>query len=145
MRILPAVPVDTHPRTPFISFCTVQLLTFCSFATLCLFTASGPGPGELPSFWGSMVFRHAPIPRKGSGKQQQSRTLVSKRGMRAGAWGKRSGLHSKERRVLRRRGSASTEKLPRRRVHEKEMSIALHKDSESRRKRQSHPYELTEN
>ena len=28
-------------------------------------------PGELPGFWGSMVFRHAPIPRKGSGNQQQ--------------------------------------------------------------------------
>ena len=28
-------------------------------------------PRELPGFWGSMVFRHAPIPRKGSGKQQQ--------------------------------------------------------------------------
>ena len=28
-------------------------------------------PWELPGFWGSMVFRHAPIPRKGSGKQQQ--------------------------------------------------------------------------
>ena len=32
---------------------------------------SGPDPGELPGFWGSMVFRHAPMPRKGSGKQQQ--------------------------------------------------------------------------
>ena len=32
---------------------------------------SGPDPGEFPGFWGSMVFRHAPIPRKGSGKQQQ--------------------------------------------------------------------------
>ena len=39
--------------------------------TLCLTTISGPGPGELPGFWGSMVFRHAPIPRKGSGNQQQ--------------------------------------------------------------------------
>ena len=29
-------------------------------------------PWELLGFWGSMVFRHAPIPRKGSGKQQQS-------------------------------------------------------------------------
>ena len=28
-------------------------------------------PWELPGFWGSMVFRHSPIPRKGSGKQQQ--------------------------------------------------------------------------
>ena len=32
---------------------------------------SDPDPGELPGFWGSMVFRHAPIPRKGSDKQQQ--------------------------------------------------------------------------
>ena len=31
------------------------------------FMTSGPDPGELPGFWGSMVFRHAPIPRKGSG------------------------------------------------------------------------------
>ena len=30
-----------------------------------------PDPGELLGFWGSMVFRHASIPRKGSGKQQQ--------------------------------------------------------------------------
>ena len=32
---------------------------------------SGPDPGELLGFWGSMVFHHAPIPRKGSGNQQQ--------------------------------------------------------------------------
>ena len=37
---------------------------------------SGPDPGELPGFWGSMVFRHAPIPRKGSGKQQQQRVKI---------------------------------------------------------------------
>ena len=42
-----------------------------SLATLCLFTTSGPDPGELPGFWGSIVFRHAPIPRKESGNQQQ--------------------------------------------------------------------------
>ena len=42
-----------------------------SLATLCLFMTSGPDPWELPGFWGSMVFRHAPIPRKGSGNQQQ--------------------------------------------------------------------------
>ena len=56
------------------SFCTVQLRTLCvahSLATLYLFTTSGPDPGEFPGFWGSMVIRHAPIPRKGSGKQQQ--------------------------------------------------------------------------
>ena len=73
-KILPAAPADTRPRTPLISLCTVQLRTVCaarSLATLCLSTSSGPGPGELLGFWGSMVFRHAPIPRKASGKEQQ--------------------------------------------------------------------------
>ena len=37
------------------------------FGTLCFSTTSGPGPGMLPSFWGSMVFRHAAIPGKGPG------------------------------------------------------------------------------
>ena len=49
------------------------LRTFCaahSLATLCLSTTSALNPGELPGFWDSMVFRHAPIPRKGSGDQQ---------------------------------------------------------------------------
>ena len=67
-------PVDTRSRTSLISFCTVQLRTLCaaySLATLCLCTTSGPDPGELPCFWGSMVFRHSPITRKGSGNQQQ--------------------------------------------------------------------------
>ena len=62
------------PRTPLISFCTVQLRIVCAvhfLATLCLCTTSGPDAGELPGFWGSMIFRHAPIHRKGSGKQQQ--------------------------------------------------------------------------
>ena len=73
-RILPTALADTCPRTPFISFCTGQLRTLCaahSLATLCLFTTSGPDPGKLPSFWGSMVFCHVPIPRRGSGSQQQ--------------------------------------------------------------------------
>ena len=77
-RILPAAPVDTRPRTPLISLCTVQLRALCadhSLATLCLCTTSGPDPGELPGFWGSMVFRHAPIPRKGLGNQQQPHML----------------------------------------------------------------------
>ena len=44
----------------------------CSFSfwqrrlSLSLFTISGPGLVELPGFWGSMVFRHAPIPGNGS-------------------------------------------------------------------------------
>ena len=52
-RILPEAPADTHPRTPLISFCTVQLRTLCtahSLATLCLSTTSGPDPGELLGF-----------------------------------------------------------------------------------------------
>ena len=40
-------------------------------APLTLWRLSDPDPGEFPGFWGSMVFRHAPIPRKGSGNQQQ--------------------------------------------------------------------------
>ena len=72
-RILPAAPVDTRHRTPLISFCTVQLRTLCaahSLATLYLSKTSGPDTGQLPGFWDSMVFRHTPIPRKGSDKQQ---------------------------------------------------------------------------
>ena len=72
--ILPAAPVDTRPRTFLISSCTVQLRTLCtacSLTNLCLSMTSGPDPGELPGFWGSMVFHHALIPRKGSGKQQE--------------------------------------------------------------------------
>ena len=62
--------MDTRPRIPLISFCTVQLRTLCavhSLATLCLSTSSGPDPGEFFGFWGFMVFRHALITRKGSG------------------------------------------------------------------------------
>ena len=73
-----SAPVDTRPRTSLISFCTVQLRTLCAahtLATLCLFTISGPDPGKLPGFWGSIVFRHAPIPWKGSGNQQQQQQL----------------------------------------------------------------------
>ena len=74
LRILPAALEDSHPRTSISSFCTVQLPILCathSLATLCLSTTSGPGPGEFPGFWGSMVFHHALIPRKGSSNQQQ--------------------------------------------------------------------------
>ena len=47
-KILSAALADTRPRTPLISFCTVQLRTLCaahSLATLCLCRTSGPGPG----------------------------------------------------------------------------------------------------
>ena len=72
--MLPAAPVDTRPRTPLILFCTVQLRSLCaahSYGDSLSLYDLWPEPGELPSFWGSMVFRHAPIPRKGPGKQQQ--------------------------------------------------------------------------
>ena len=55
--------------------------------TLYLFTTSGPHPRELLGFWGSMVFRHASIPRKGSGKQQQ-------RGVRTRNWSAQSKMRS---------------------------------------------------
>ena len=67
-------------RTLIISFCTVQLRTLCathSLATLYLFSTSGPDSGELPGFWGSMVFRHAPIPQKGSSNNNNNIPLSS--------------------------------------------------------------------
>ena len=73
-KILPAAPVDNRSTTPLIPFSTVQLRNLCvahSLATPCLSTTYGPGSGELPGFWGSMVFRHAPISRKGLGNYQQ--------------------------------------------------------------------------
>ena len=41
--------------------------------SLSLFTISGPGLGQLRGFWGSMVFRHAPIPRNGSDNNNNKR------------------------------------------------------------------------
>ena len=58
-----------------ISLCTVQPRTLCtarSLGTFCLFTASGPDPGELPGFWGSMIFRHAAITLKGPGNKNNN-------------------------------------------------------------------------
>ena len=76
--IVLAALADTCPRTPLISFCTVQLQTLCvcSLAIFCLCATSGPGPRELPSFWGLMVCRHQPIPRKGSGNNN-SKTEIT--------------------------------------------------------------------
>ena len=46
----------------------------CSFFGDSLFLyVLWPDPGELPGFLESIVFRHAPIPRMGSGKQQERR------------------------------------------------------------------------
>ena len=75
----PSCSACGHPSheatTRLISFCTVQLRTLCvarSLAIFCLSTTSGPGPGKLPGFWYLMVFRHAPIPRKGSGNNNNN-------------------------------------------------------------------------
>ena len=43
-----------------------------SLATPCLSTISGLGSGELPDFLSSIVFRHAPIPRKGLGNNNNN-------------------------------------------------------------------------
>ena len=80
-RILHAAPAVIRPRILFISFCTVQLPILCAArfffflfaifkkkerALAILSTTSSAGPGKLPGFWSSIVFHHAPIPRKGS-------------------------------------------------------------------------------
>ena len=81
-RILRAAPGDTLLKTPLVSFSSVQLRTFCSgrsLATLCLSTTLGPGPGGFSGFWGSMVFRHTPIPRKGSGNNDNNNNIIFSR------------------------------------------------------------------
>ena len=62
-------PQDTssHYAPSSYGFCAAR-----SLATLYLFTTSGPDPGELLGFWGSMVLRHAPIPRKSSGNNNNN-------------------------------------------------------------------------
>ena len=74
-KILLAALANTRLRTPLISFCTVQPRTLCvarSLAIFCLSTTSDPDPGELLGFWDLMVFHHAPIPRKGSGNNNNN-------------------------------------------------------------------------
>ena len=74
-RIFYVEPADTCPRTPLNSFSTVQLRTLCaarSLAILYLFMTSGPDLEELSGIWGSMVFRHAPISRKGSSNNNKN-------------------------------------------------------------------------
>ena len=52
-RILHAAPAAIQPRTPLISLCIVQLVTFCaacSLATFRLSTTSSAGPANFPGF-----------------------------------------------------------------------------------------------
>ena len=79
MRIFYVEPANTRPTTPLISFSAVQLRTLCaarSLAILYLFTTSGPDPGELSGILGSMVFRHAPIPRKGLSNNNKNNNIM---------------------------------------------------------------------
>ena len=66
-------------QSHLILYCpTVQLRTISTtrFLTISRFsTISGPVPGELPGFWGFMVFHHAPIRQKGSGNNKNSDRL----------------------------------------------------------------------
>ena len=66
---------------------TFYLILHCpathSFAPLALWRLSGSDPEELPGFWGSMVFRHAPIPRKRVGKQQQQQHVLATSAIRS--------------------------------------------------------------
>ena len=79
LRTLVPGHLSSHSALSSYGLCAAR-----SLATVCLSTTFSPDPGELPSFWGSMVFRHAPIPRKGSGKINinnsinQSGTLIAK-------------------------------------------------------------------
>ena len=69
LRILPAAPVDIRPRTPLISFCTVQLRTLRRLSvflrSLVQARESCPTSGAP---WSSAM---PPSFRKGSDKQQQ--------------------------------------------------------------------------
>ena len=64
---------DTFPlllHCPATTLCAAH-----SLATLCLSTTSGPGSEELPGFWNFMVFRHAPIPWKGSANNNNDKPI----------------------------------------------------------------------
>ena len=81
-KIIRAAPAVILPRTSLIAFFTVQLHGLCaaySLATFCFSTTSGPMPCRVAQLWGSMIFRHAVIPRKGTGKnnKQQGSDLLS--------------------------------------------------------------------
>ena len=67
-RILHAAPADTRPKTPLISFYTVQLRTLRRSLFGERGLCRGSGPEELPGFWGSMVFHHALISSMESGR-----------------------------------------------------------------------------
>ena len=62
----PSCSACRHPSQDT-SHLTLHCPAMDFLVTFCLFTTSGPGPGELLSFWGSKDFHYAPIPWKESG------------------------------------------------------------------------------
>ena len=74
-RILLAVPADTHPRTPFISFCTVWLWTLCttrSSMALSLYKLWSK-PWKFTKFLGLHGLPPSPQPLERVSYQQQSK------------------------------------------------------------------------
>ena len=71
LRILVPEHLSSHSALSSYGLCAAR-----SLATVCLFTTSDPGPGKLPDIWGSMVFRHAPIPRKGLGNNKNTASVL---------------------------------------------------------------------
>ena len=63
---------SSQDTSHLILYCPATDFAPLTLATLSLFTTSRPGPRKLPDFWGSMVTRHAPIPRKGSGNNNNN-------------------------------------------------------------------------
>ena len=77
-RILHAAHAAVRPRTPVMSFCTVQLRILCaahSLATLCLCTTSGLGRGSCPTS-GFDGLLPCPIFSKGSGNNNNSNIIL---------------------------------------------------------------------
>ena len=62
----PSCSACGHPIQDISSHSSLSSYGLFAPLTLCRSTISGPGPGESPDFWGSVVFRHTPIARKGS-------------------------------------------------------------------------------
>ena len=73
----------------------------------------------------------SPDPKVGESQSEQEPHLGEREGIRAGAWGRKGGLHSEERQVPRRRGWASKEKLPRE-SRERHQRVSGRKSSPSR-------------
>ena len=78
LGILPPAPADIRPRTPLISFCTVQLRTLCaacSLATLCLSLRLVQALGSCPA--SGAPWSSAMLPSLGRGRVTTTATIGS--------------------------------------------------------------------